>query len=780
MSVEIETTRVAYNGAGSTGPFDIPFYFLANSHIQAVKQDTNGVETTLTLTTDYTLTGAGDEDGGQLTLVVALATGETLTIVRNVPLTQETNWPPADPFPAESHEDAADKIMMIAQQINDKVGRTIRQPVSDTTAIAELPIAASRANMALTFDADGDPLMADISETVLSFSPTTQAFDGDGTTVAFTMSASPTSASALIVRIDGVVQTPITDYTVSGTTLTFTTAPATGTGNIVVQNFGIARELNTVAVDNVSGLGNSDGSSKVGFLQSGIAESAHRATRTVNAKLSEVEISVTDVLNSDGTQVAAALADNTSGFARAVAAAKHIKIPAGTWTIDTLALSGTGYVIEGDGVGVTILKATAASTKLLSILGSGSYATNNVFKNFTLDITDMVDDAANTALYQGFAYNNTFENVFVTGNGTNKLSYLANSPSAGQGVYTDTFISCDFGSTTGKIKLAGNSLSDAITTHLFIGCNFAHMDADYVVNIIGIGGAVQGALDKFDLANVLGFSWAADVEGTGTYLKLGTGVGHLYTQNELSGFSGTEQTGTADSQINLDFSGTRAMGIKGQTGGYTLTDTPLTLTKSGAAVHRTLLYASNATDQQVDIDFQNDGGHSYFGMLSTGEAIIDARGALQQVLLKPGGTTAVQVTSSGAVVTGFVSATTSIKSSGATSGIGYATGAGGTVAQGSGSGKATGVTLNKVTGEITMDGAILNADTTVSFTLTNTAIAAGDHVLVQHVSGGTVGSYSCTAVAAAGSATIYVRNITAGNLTEAPVLKFSIIKAVTA
>lgn len=137
-------------------------------------------------------------------------------------------------------------------------------------------------------------------------------------------------------------------------------------------------------------------------------------------------------------------------------------------------------------------------------------------------------------------------------------------------------------------------------------------------------------------------------------------------------------------------------------------------------------------------------------------------------------------TSIGGVGTAVVNTNMQVRSVSATAGIGYGTGAGGTVTQGAGSGKATGVTLSTITGEITMDGAILNADTTVSFTLTNTAIAAGDHVLVQHVSGGTVGSYMCTAVAAAGSATVVVRNITAGNLTEAPVLKFSVIKAVTA
>ena len=289
MSVELETARVAYSGSGSTGPFSIPFYFLANSHIRAVKLSSS-TETVLTLTTDYSLTGAGDEDGGTLTLVVALASGETLTITRNVPLTQETNWPIADPFPAASHEQAADKLTMIVQQIDDTLGRTLRQPVSDATALAELPIAASRASMALTFDANGQPLMADISGSVLSFSPTTEAFDGTGAQTAFTLANSPTSASAVIVRIDGVVQTPITDYTVSGTTLTFTTAPATGTGNIVVQNFGIARELNTVAVDNVSGLGDSDGSSKVGFVQSGSASS-----RSVESKLRE-RVTVTDYM----------------------------------------------------------------------------------------------------------------------------------------------------------------------------------------------------------------------------------------------------------------------------------------------------------------------------------------------------------------------------------------------------------------------------------------------------------------------------------------------------
>lgn len=109
--------------------------------------------------------------------------------------------------------------------------------------------------------------------------------------------------------------------------------------------------------------------------------------------------------------------------------------------------------------------------------------------------------------------------------------------------------------------------------------------------------------------------------------------------------------------------------------------------------------------------------------------------------------------------------------------LGYATGNGGTVTQLTS--KSTGVTLNKISGEITMDGAALAADTTVSFTLTNSTIAATDVLVPNHVSGGTAGAYTLNAQAAAGSASINVRNVTAGSLSEAIVIRFVVIKGAT-
>ena len=107
---------------------------------------------------------------------------------------------------------------------------------------------------------------------------------------------------------------------------------------------------------------------------------------------------------------------------------------------------------------------------------------------------------------------------------------------------------------------------------------------------------------------------------------------------------------------------------------------------------------------------------------------------------------------------------------------GYVAGEGGTVTQATS--KSTGVTLSKKCGQITMNAAALAADTTVTFTLTNTEVVATDIIVLNHVSGGSAGSYLLNAQAGSGSASINVRNITGGSLSEAIVIGFAIIKAV--
>jgi hypothetical protein len=108
-----------------------------------------------------------------------------------------------------------------------------------------------------------------------------------------------------------------------------------------------------------------------------------------------------------------------------------------------------------------------------------------------------------------------------------------------------------------------------------------------------------------------------------------------------------------------------------------------------------------------------------------------------------------------------------------TGAFGYISGTG-TITQATN--KATGVTLDSPSGQITLNGAALAADTTVSFTLTNSSITANDVLILNHLSAGTAGSYLLNAQAAAGSASINVRNITSGSLSEAIVIGFAVIK----
>jgi len=107
--------------------------------------------------------------------------------------------------------------------------------------------------------------------------------------------------------------------------------------------------------------------------------------------------------------------------------------------------------------------------------------------------------------------------------------------------------------------------------------------------------------------------------------------------------------------------------------------------------------------------------------------------------------------------------------------LGYTTGTGGTVTQGTS--KATGVTLNKLSGQITTHVADLATVAAVSFTLTNSNIGANDVVTVNIKSGATVNSYivGVTAVAA-GSCQIQIYNLTGGTLGEVLVLNFSVFK----
>ncbi len=171
----------------------------------------------------------------------------------------------------------------------------------------------------------------------------------------------------------------------------------------------------------------------------------------------------------------------------------------------------------------------------------------------------------------------------------------------------------------------------------------------------------------------------------------------------------------------------------------------------------------NATQNLLDFDGEEDFASGTYGGTFTGRFInAEIRDVLKFRVDYQG-----NVTTGGSVLAY------------STGGVGYGpgVGAGGTVTQGAGSGKATGVTLNKISGAITMDGAALAAAAEATFVVTNSTVAAADVVIVNHSSAGTAGAYLVgVSAVGAGSFTVTVSNVSAGSLSEAIVLSFAVIK----
>ena len=106
--------------------------------------------------------------------------------------------------------------------------------------------------------------------------------------------------------------------------------------------------------------------------------------------------------------------------------------------------------------------------------------------------------------------------------------------------------------------------------------------------------------------------------------------------------------------------------------------------------------------------------------------------------------------------------------------LGYTAAAQGTVTQATS--KSTAVTLNKPAGRITLNAASLGAGTNVSFTLNNNLISSNDVLILNVAAGATAASYNLWVDSlGAGTASITLRNTTAGALAEAVGINFAII-----
>lgn len=349
MTVSSSVNKVIYSGNSATVLFPVSYYFLENSHLKVILRAADGTETVQALTTNYTVTGAGNPAGGSVTMLVAPPTGTTLTIVRNVPATQETDYLANDPFPAESHERALDKLTMLVQENEEVASRALVVPASTPTTVSTtLPNPTSLGILAWNQNANAINYISpsDIGTAVAYATAYADTFDCDGVDQTFTLTANPVVINNLDVSIQGAVQVPNVDYTLSGTTLTMTTPPP----------------INSVLLAKYKqGLPNFSGDSQdIRYVPAG----SGAVNTTVQAKLRET-VSVKDF-----GAVGDGVTDDTAAIQAALTAHKNVHFPAGSYKISTALVLDNNHYLIGDGVGITTVNqittdqyATTATSK---------------------------------------------------------------------------------------------------------------------------------------------------------------------------------------------------------------------------------------------------------------------------------------------------------------------------------------------------------------------------------------------------------------------------------
>jgi hypothetical protein len=125
MSVTSEQSKVNYTSTG-LADYVIPFYFTDSDHIKVYVDDVEVVS-------GFTVTGAGDEAGGDLTFNSGIpAADANVTIIRDIPIKQEGSYNDGGPNAAAAYEAKLDELVMICQQLNEMLSRAALLPLTST------------------------------------------------------------------------------------------------------------------------------------------------------------------------------------------------------------------------------------------------------------------------------------------------------------------------------------------------------------------------------------------------------------------------------------------------------------------------------------------------------------------------------------------------------------------------------------------------------------------------------------------------------------------------
>ena len=316
------TARVQYTATAGQTVFIVPYEFFEVGDLKVYNGDTLlAYNVSPSSASQYSVTGAGVTGGGSITLgAPGAALSNVITIVRDIPIKRLTDFPNAGPFNIQALNAELDKLTAVQQNLEtDLDNRVLRLGDSDTpNTLSVIPNKAARQNKLLGFDVQGQPTAYDAASlaTLVAYATAyADTFTGDGIDTTFTLSGDPAVIANLDVSINGVTQVPLVDYTLSGTTLTTTTAVPNGAVMLVKFK---------------EGLPNYSGDAQDIRYTAGFSGAAQQNVKT---KL-EQYVSVKDF-----GAVGDGVADDTASVQAAIDSGKPIVFPAGNYACGPLTQS---------------------------------------------------------------------------------------------------------------------------------------------------------------------------------------------------------------------------------------------------------------------------------------------------------------------------------------------------------------------------------------------------------------------------------------------------------
>ena len=218
MALSSETSKTIFVCTGGT-VYAVPFYFLQNADLTVYRESADGIITELAITTDYTLTGAGSEAGGELTTVATYGDGK-LIVTRDVEYTQRLDLVQGDGFRPDTLERELDRIVMQVQQLARKVGVSFQLPDSDTSG-ASTTLPSPEAGKVFAWNATGDALVNEAPQyTIIENGSITTPKLADSSVTLAKIAADATSA------LKGVMRFATNAETITGTVTLAATTPA--------------------------------------------------------------------------------------------------------------------------------------------------------------------------------------------------------------------------------------------------------------------------------------------------------------------------------------------------------------------------------------------------------------------------------------------------------------------------------------------------------------------------------------------------------------------------